>query len=167
MFDGTIGENIAYGRWDAGESEIVEAAKAADAHDFISALPDGYGTRVGQKGRLLSGGQRQRVAIARAMIRDAPILILDEPTSSLDVESGERVMGPLRRLIQGRATIVISHNLITVREASKTIVLSEGRVAERGNHEQLMRLDGVYARLYRTRDLEPGPDGELEPGGTP
>ncbi len=102
------------------------AAIAADAHEFISALPDGYETEIGQKGRRLSGGQRQRIAIARAMIRDAPVLILDEPTTGLDAESGSRIMGPLRRLMGGRTTIVISHNLVTVRDADRIAVLESG-----------------------------------------
>ena len=112
-------------------------------------MPEGYDTVVGQKGRLLSGGQRQRIAIARAMVSDAPVLILDEPTTGLDAESSERVMGPLRRLMGGRTTIVISHNLMTVREASEIVVLEDGRVAERGSHADLLERDGVYARLYR------------------
>ena len=148
VFDGTVRENIAYGRPGATEAQIVRAAEEADAHGFIEALPQGYDTGVGQKGRSLSGGQRQRLAIARAMVRDAPVLILDEPTTGLDAESGERVMAPLRRLMSGRVTIVISHNLATVREASEILVLDDGRVAERGAHADLLGQDGLYARLY-------------------
>ena len=148
VFAGTVRENIAYGRPDASDAEIVEAAKAAAAHEFISALPEGYDTAVGEKGRLLSGGERQRIAIARAMLRDAPILILDEPTTGLDAAAAAQVMGPLRRLIEGRATIIISHNLMTVREATEIIVLEAGRVTDRGTHDELLRRGGTYARLY-------------------
>ncbi|TLY20433.1 MAG: ABC transporter ATP-binding protein [Nitrospirae bacterium] len=149
VFDATVRENIAYGRPNATDDEIVRAAKAADAHEFIAGLPNGYETVVGQKGRRLSGGQRQRIAIARAMIRDAPILILDEPTSDLDPESGHRVLEPLRRLMSGRTTIIISHNLMTVREATAILVLKEGRVIEEGAHADLVTRGGTYAALYR------------------
>jgi ABC-type multidrug transport system fused ATPase/permease subunit len=135
VFDGTIQDNIAFGKPGASDREIIEAAKAADAHEFIMGLPDGYETRVGQKGRRLSGGQRQRLAIARAMIRDAPILILDEPTTSLDAESGQRILGPLQRLMAGRTTLIISHNLLTVQEADAIVVLEEGCIIERGTHQ--------------------------------
>ncbi|HSK99110.1 MAG TPA: ABC transporter ATP-binding protein [Rubrobacteraceae bacterium] len=148
VFDGTVRENIAYGKPDATEEEIIRAARAADAHDFILALPEGYDTVVGQKGRLLSGGQRQRIAIARAMVRDAPVLILDEPTTGLDAGSGRRIMEPLRRLMEGRTTIIISHDLSTVREATEVLVLDGGRVTERGTHAELLSHGGVYARLY-------------------
>ncbi len=161
VFDGTVRENIAYGKLAASEEEIVAAAKAADAHGFVEALPEGYDTVVGQKGRLLSNGQRQRLAIARAMIRDAPILVLDEPTTGLDAESSENVMDPLQRLMEGRATIVISHNLLTVRHATRIVVLEDGRVAERGTHSDLLKKNGNYARLYRLHQAEESAAHEL------
>ncbi|MEU3862175.1 ABC transporter ATP-binding protein [Streptomyces sp. NPDC028722] len=149
VFQGTVRDNIAYGRPEATEAQIVAAARAADAHDFIEHLPQGYDTMVGQRGRTLSGGQCQRLAIARAMIRDAPVLLLDEPTSGLDVRSGRRIMDPLRRLMAGRTTIVISHNLLTVRDATNIAVLDRGRVVEYGTHDDLLRRGGSYARLHR------------------
>jgi len=154
VFDGTVRENIAYGKLEASEEEIVAAAKAADAHGFVEALPEGYDTVVGQKGRLLSDGQRQRVAIARAMIRDARVLFLDEPTTGLDARSSENVMVPLQRLMEGRTTIVISHNLLTVRHATKILVLEDGRITERGTHRDLLETNGSYAHLYRLHRTE-------------
>jgi ATP-binding cassette, subfamily B, bacterial len=152
VFDGSVRENIAYGRPDATEDEIVWAAIAADAHEFIVELPDSYDTPVGQKGRLLSGGQRQRIAIARAMIRNAPVLILDEPTAGIDAASSNRIVEPLRRLIGGRTTIVVSHNLLTVRDADAIAVLDKGRIVERGNHQELLAADHLYAKLYRLHE---------------
>jgi ATP-binding cassette subfamily B protein len=154
VFDGTVRENIAYGKLEASEEEIVAAAKAADAHGFVEALPQGYDTVVGQKGRLLSDGQRQRLAIARAMIRDAPVLVLDEPTTGLDARSSENVMVPLQRLMEGRTTIVISHNLLTVRDATRILVLEDGRITERGTHRDLLETNGSYAHLYRLHRRE-------------
>jgi ATP-binding cassette, subfamily B, bacterial len=154
IFDGTVRENIAYGKPGATDEEITRAATAADAHEFIESLPDGYGTVIGQKGRLLSGGQRQRIGIARAMVRDAPVLILDEPTTGLDATSSEKVMAPLRRLMSGRTTIVVSHNLLTVRDATRIVVLEDGHVAEQGAHEELLERNGSYARLYRLHHSE-------------
>src|SRR5439155_7215661 len=151
VFDGTVRENIAYGRPDASEEEIVAAAWAADAHEFITYLPDGYDTRVGQRGRLLSGGQRQRLAVARAMVRDAPLLILDEPTTGLDEQSAERLLGPLRQAASGRTTILITHDLLAAREATRIVVLDDGRVCEEGTHDDLLAAGGAYARLHGLR----------------
>jgi ABC-type multidrug transport system fused ATPase/permease subunit len=147
VFDGTVAENIAIGKPDATQDEIEAAARAADAHDFIERLPDGYDTSVGQRGRRLSGGQRQRVAIARAMIRDAPVLILDEPVTGVDVESGERILEPLRRLMHDRATLVISHDFLTIRDATRIVVLDEGRVVETGTRDELLDRGERYAAM--------------------
>lgn len=148
LLDGTIADNIRAGRPEASYDQLVTAAQAADAHQFITALPEGYDTRVGQRGRLLSGGQRQRIAIARAMIRDAPILLLDEPTTGLDAEASQRILTPLRRLITGRTTIIISHNLLTVTDADHILYLHNGRITETGTHTELLTKNNQYAHLY-------------------
>ena len=148
VFDGTVAENIRWGKPDATDAEVRAAAEAADAHGFITRLDHGYDTRVGQRGRLLSGGQRQRLAIARAMIRDAPVLLLDEPTTGLDAASGQRVLAPLRRLMAGRTTIIISHDLLTVTDADEIVVLEAGAVSAVGTHEQLLATSPTYAQLY-------------------
>jgi ATP-binding cassette, subfamily B, bacterial len=149
VFDGTIRDNLVWGRPEAREREIVAAAVAADAHEFICALPDGYDTRIGQRGRMLSGGQRQRLAIARAMIRNAPVLLLDEPTTGLDAGSTERVLTPLRRLIAGRTSLIISHNLLTVTDADQILFLEKGRIAAAGTHPELLTSCPAYAQLHR------------------
>jgi ATP-binding cassette subfamily B protein len=134
MFPGTVRDNIAYGRPDATDQQIIQAALSADAHDFITALPQGYNTPVGQRGRLLSGGQRQRIAIARAMVRDAPVLILDEPTTGLDAPAALRVLEPLRPLMQGRTTILITHDLHLAPRADQVLVLDNGRLRHEVPH---------------------------------
>lgn len=149
LFTGTIRDNIAFGRPDASQEEIETAAKAAAAHDFILSFPQGYDTPVGERGATLSGGQKQRIAIARALLRDAPILILDEPTAALDAESEELVMSALERLMAGHTTFVIAHRLSTIRNADQIVVLERGGVVEQGRHEELLRRNGVYARLVR------------------
>jgi subfamily B ATP-binding cassette protein MsbA len=158
LFDDTVRANIAFGRPDASDKEIMEAAKAAAAHDFIMKLPEGYDTVVGPGGGRLSGGERQRVSLARAFLKDAPILLLDEATSALDSESERLVQDAIRKLMQGRTTLVIAHRLSTVRNAEKIVVMEAGRIMETGSHDALIAKAGAYARLHRlqlSKDDEP------------
>jgi subfamily B ATP-binding cassette protein MsbA len=151
LFRGTVADNIAYGRGGATREEIVAAAKLANADEFITKMPHGYDTMVGDRGDTLSGGQRQRIGIARAIIRNNPILILDEPTAALDTESEQLVIEALERLMKGRTVITIAHRLSTIRDAHKILVVKDGIVAEQGTHDELVARGGVYAELYRVQ----------------
>ena len=151
LFRGSILENIAFGRPNATREEIVDAARLANADEFISKMPKGYDTMVGERGSTLSGGQRQRIGIARVMVRNSPILLLDEPTAALDSESEKLVIEALERLMKGRTVITIAHRLATIRDANKIIVISGGVVAESGNHDELMALNGIYAGLHHAQ----------------
>jgi ABC-type multidrug transport system fused ATPase/permease subunit len=151
LFRGTIRENIAYGRPEASEEEIMAAAKIANADEFIARMPKGYDTMVGERGDTLSGGQRQRIGIARAVVRDSPIMVLDEPTAALDTEAEHLVIEGLRRLMAGRTVIMIAHRLSTIRDADKIIVLKDGVVAEEGNHHELIARGGLYADLNQAQ----------------
>ena len=157
LFYGTIRENILFGRPDATEEEMFAAATTANAHSFIEHLPEGYDTLIGERGVKLSGGQKQRISIARAVLKDAPILILDEATSSVDTETEMLIQQALERLMKGRTTIIIAHRLSTVRSADKIVVLDEKTIRESGTHEELLNIpDGLYHRLYSVqRSLEP------------
>jgi len=157
LFRGTVRDNIAVGRPDATEAEIIAAAQAAYAHDFIMAFPNGYRTEVGEHGLQVSGGERQRIAIARALLKDAPVILLDEATASLDSESERQVQGAIKHLCDGRTTIVIAHRLHTVVDADRIFVIEDGSVVEDGRHDELLRKGGRYASFYRLqlRDQEP------------
>jgi len=151
LFRGTILENIAFGRPAATKEEVVAAAKLANADEFIMKMSLGYETMVGERGSTLSGGQRQRIGIARVMVRNSPILLLDEPTAALDSESEKLVIDALEKLMEGRTVIAIAHRLSTIRDANLIIVINSGVVAENGTHEELMAMNRIYAALHRTQ----------------
>ena len=149
LFDGSIKQNIAYGKAGATDEEIIEAAKKANIHEFISSLEEGYDTYVGERGVRLSGGQKQRLSIARVFLKNPPILILDEATSALDNESERYIQKSLEELAQNRTTIVIAHRLSTIRNADEIIVITDEGIKERGNHQELLEIEGIYAHYYR------------------
>jgi ABC-type multidrug transport system fused ATPase/permease subunit len=154
LFNGTVRENILYGRLDASEKELIEASRAANCHDFISRLPDSYDSRVGERGVKLSVGEKQRVSIARALLKDAPILILDEATASVDTATERLIQEALERLMANRTSFVIAHRLSTIRRADQILVMRHGEVVERGTHDDLLRQDGLYAKLARIQDVQ-------------
>jgi subfamily B ATP-binding cassette protein MsbA len=148
LFNDTVYNNIAFGMEDAGEEAVIQAAKIANAHEFIAQMPDGYQTNIGDRGSKLSGGQRQRISIARAILKNPPVLILDEATSALDTESERLVQDAITRLMQNRTTLVIAHRLSTIQHADEIIVLQKGEIVERGKHAELLAKGGVYRKLY-------------------
>ncbi len=148
LFSASLRDNIAYGKPEATDEQIIEAAKAAHIHDFIMSLPDGYDTLIGERGVGLSGGQKQRVAIARALLMDARILLLDESTSSVDVETEMQIQQAFSRLLKDRTAFIIAQRLSTVRDADRVIVLDNGRIVEEGTHEELLQLGGIYTAIY-------------------
>ena len=154
LFHAPLWTNIAYGRPEATREEIIRAAELANAHEFIEKMPEGYDTMVGERGITLSGGQRQRIAIARAVIRNTPILIMDEPSSGLDASSEQLVFEALDRLMKGKTSIVIAHRLSTIRAADVIFVVKDGAIVERGNHDELMKAGGVYAELHNLQFRE-------------
>lgn len=167
LFNDTLRANILYGKLDSTEEEMVAAARAANAHEFIERLPDGYNSRVGERGVKLSVGEKQRVSVARALLKDAPILILDEATASVDTQTERLIQEALERLMRGRTTFVIAHRLSTIRNADQILVMRQGRVVEKGTHESLLRLEGLYARLARiqnTSTIEEGFERLAESG---
>jgi ATP-binding cassette subfamily B protein len=151
LFAGTVADNIRYGKLNASKEEIIDAAKKANAHDFIMALPNGYDTDIGQRGVKLSGGQKQRLSIARVFLKDPPILIFDEATSALDNESEKAVQNSLEKLSDNRTTFVIAHRLSTVRNAQRIVVLTDNGIDEQGTHEELIAMNGTYANLYNVQ----------------
>ncbi|MGH2841449.1 MAG: ABC transporter ATP-binding protein, partial [Solirubrobacteraceae bacterium] len=155
LFAGSIRSNIGYGRIDAGEEEIVEAARAANAHDFISALPKRYDTQLGERGTMLSGGERQRISVARAFLKDAPILILDEPTSAIDSRTEAVILQALARLMEGRTTFMVAHRLSTIRDSDLILVVNRGAIVEQGTHDELLAADGLYAELHDAQNAAP------------
>jgi ABC-type multidrug transport system fused ATPase/permease subunit len=152
LFNGTVRDNVVYGRFDASEADMIAAARAANCHEFIARLSDGYDSRVGERGIKLSVGEKQRISIARALLKDAPILILDEATASVDTATERLIQEALERLMAGRTSFVIAHRLSTIRRASQILVLRHGEVVERGTHETLLATDGLYARLARIQN---------------
>ena len=151
LFAGTIRENIRYGRIDATDEEIEEAARKANIHDFIVGLPDGYDTQVGERGLRLSGGQKQRISIARVFLKNPPILLLDEATSALDNETEIKIQRALEQLSHGRTSLIIAHRLSTIKNADRILVLTEEGVVEQGTHEELMMKNGIYSKLYQSQ----------------
>jgi ATP-binding cassette subfamily B protein len=162
LFDGTVRENLTYGAFDATDGEMVAAARAAEAHEFVERLPDGYDTRIGERGVKLSGGQRQRLSIARAMLQNPRILVLDEATSAVDTETELLIQRALSRLTEGRTTVAIAHRLSTIRAADLILVLDEGEIVERGAHDDLVAEGGLYATLWAVQTGDPaGANREL------
>jgi len=154
LFNDTIRYNIAYGRDDASEADIIAAAKAAQIHDFIMALPEGYETAVGERGLKLSGGEKQRVGIARTLLKNPPILLLDEATSALDTETEQEIQGALRVAGQGRTVLTIAHRLSTIADADRIVVLEAGEIVETGTHDDLLKRDGRYAQLWQRQRID-------------
>jgi subfamily B ATP-binding cassette protein MsbA len=165
LFNDTVRNNIAYGNMKSTDQEIMEAAKAANAHDFIQRVPQGYNTIIGEQGVKLSGGERQRISIARALLKNAPILILDEATSSLDSDSETEVQRALEEVMKGRTVFIIAHRLSTIRNTHRIVVLSEGQIAEEGSHDELMALDGEYRRVYDLQFKDDGMGGRTATQG--
>lgn len=155
LFHGSVRDNILFGKPDATDAEVIEAARVANAHEFIASLPEGYDTFIGERGVKLSGGQKQRLSIARAVLKDAPILILDEATSSVDTETELLIQQALERLMEGRTTIIIAHRLSTVARADSIVVLEDNTIREQGTHEDLLQRGGLYSSLWsiQSRDL--------------